>query len=319
MLKRKNIYLPNKVSLAYVCGGLMTWATLSSSTEANRLRLQLKLAPLFDRDYTQSKSEKQLNRDFVGPFLIQSIVIPHQNQGDWHLSCHFNPSTEVWGCEINNWPWCLSAAGNHIRGTVWGCCSGQGCLKLVCLKIVLLGSILLSWIWTETRKFNKICKQKCCRTTRSASTFFALLSGTVRMERQPQRAASSGLHGSTQAKINDLCLLWLIPAMFWYLWNSVINVCNQGFTNNDFIDMFTWMVSILFIIPFLTSVSSPSSHLLRHQKTAKYKIVCGTAEKLFHLDDEWTSSWLTIQCDKYALTFVQVKVVTESTTVYSCW
>lgn len=82
--------------------------------------------------------------------------------------------------------------------------------------------------------------------------------------------------------------------------------------------MFTWRVSILFIISFLTPVSSPSSHLLKHQKTAKYKIVCRTVEKLFHLDDEWTSSWLTIQCDKHAFTFVQVKVVTESTTVYSC-
>lgn len=76
------------------------------------------------------------------------------------------------------------------------------------------------------------------------------------------------------------------------------------------------MLSILFIISFLTPVSSPSSHVLSHQKTVEYKIIC-RAEKLFNLDDEWTSSWLTIQCDKYELTFVQVKVVTESTNVYS--
>lgn len=80
--------------------------------------------------------------------------------------------------------------------------------------------------------------------------------------------------------------------------------------------MFTWTLSILFIISFLIPVSSPSSHLLSHQKTVEYESVC-SAEKLFNLDDEWTSSWLKIQWDKYALTFVQVKVVTESTNVSS--
>lgn len=81
--------------------------------------------------------------------------------------------------------------------------------------------------------------------------------------------------------------------------------------------MFTWILSILFIISFLTPVSSPSSHLLSHQNTVEYKIVC-RAEKLSNLDDELTSSWLTIQWEKHALTFVQVKVVTEST-VYSLY
>ena len=167
----------------------------------------------------------------------------------------------------------------------------------------------------ETEKFNKICKQKCCRTTHSASTFFALLSGMVRMERLLRRAASSRLQGSTQAKINDLCLLQVIPAMFWYPWNLIIDVYNQGCTNYDFINMFTWILSILFTISFITPVSSPSSYLLSHEKT-EYKIVC-RAEKLLNLDDEWTSFWLTIQWDEYALIFVQVKVVTESANVHS--
>lgn len=78
------------------------------------------------------------------------------------------------------------------------------------------------------------------------------------------------------------------------------------------------MLSILFIISFLTPVPSPSSHQLSHQNTVEYKIVC-RAEKLFNLDDEWTHSWLKIQWDKYALMFVQVKVVTESTNVSSWW
>lgn len=113
----------------------------------------------------RARMKKQLNGDFVGPFLIWGIVAPDQNQGDWRLSCHFNPSTDVWGCAINNWPWRLPAAGNQIRGKVWGCCPGQGCLKPRSLKTVLLWSTLLSWIWMETGKLNKICKQKCCRTT----------------------------------------------------------------------------------------------------------------------------------------------------------
>lgn len=80
----------------------------------------------------------------------------------------------------------------------------------------------------------------------------------------------------------------------------------------DFINTFTWILSIVFIISFLTPVSFPSSYLLSHQKPVEYKILC-RAERLFNLDDEWTSSWVTIQWDKYALRFVQVKDVTEST------
>lgn len=67
----------------------------------------------------RARMKNQLNRDFLGPFLIRGTVIPDQNQGDWCLSCHFNPSLEVWGCAINNWSWCLPAAWNQIRGMVW--------------------------------------------------------------------------------------------------------------------------------------------------------------------------------------------------------
>lgn len=76
--------------------------------------------------------------------------------------------------------------------------------------------------------------------------------------------------------------------------------------------MFTRILSIVFIISFLTPVSFPPSHLLSYQKPVEYRIVC-RAERLFNLDDEWTSSCLTIQWDKYALRFVQVKDITEPT------
>lgn len=121
MSKGKNIYLPNKASFAYVCSGLVTWATLNSGSEANKLRLQLKTALLFDGDYTKSENEKPAKWGLCGPFLIRGFVIPDQNQLDWRLSCHFNLSTGVWGCAINNWPRSLPAGGNQIRGTVWGC------------------------------------------------------------------------------------------------------------------------------------------------------------------------------------------------------
>ena len=196
----------------------------------------------------RARTKNQLNRGFVGPFLTQGIVIPDQNQGDWRLSCHFNPSAEVWGCAFNNQPWRLPAAGNQRRGRVWGCCSGQSCLKLVSLKTVLFWSIFLSSIWMETGKLKKIRKQKSCRTTRSASACFALLSGTVGTARLSRRAASSRLQGTTQPKINDLCLLRVVPAVFWYLWNLIIDVCNRGCTNSDFINKFTWM---FFIYHFL--------------------------------------------------------------------
>lgn len=157
---------------------------------------------------------------------------------------------------------------------------------------------------------------KCCRTTSSASTFFAMVSGTVHAGRLPWRAASSRLQGSTWDKINYLRLLRVIPAMFWYPWNLIINVCNQGSTNYDFINMFTWTLSI-FIYCFLAHPSFFSVFLSPQPPKASGMQDCG-AEKLFNLDDdEWTSSWLKIPCDQYVLTFVQLKVVRKSTDVYS--